>query len=175
MKISKIKYLLLVCVLCVVSINTQAQTDPEVLDYNNKNMYEIGGINIVGAENRDRNAIKSITGLKEGGKVQIPGPSIPAAIKSLLKLRLFDDVQIIQDSIKGEIVFLKIVLVERPILSRWSYKGVKNSNHDDLNDMIKGILTKGGIVTDDQKELSRQKIRQYYVEKGKLDAAVKVN
>ena len=82
------------------------------MNYNDKKTYEIGGITIVGAENRDRNAIKSITGLKEGGKVQIPGPSIPAAIKSLLKLRLFDDVQIIQDSTKGEIIFLKIVHLE---------------------------------------------------------------
>ncbi len=175
MKIFNLRHFLLVYLLGVFSIDSYSQNDIQVLDYNDKKTYEIGGITIVGAENRDRNAIKSITGLKEGGKVQIPGPSIPAAIKSLLKLRLFDDVQIIQDSTENEIVFLRIVLVERPILSRWSYKGVKNSNHDDLNDLIKGILTKGGIVTDDQKELSRQKIRQYYVEKGKLDADVKVN
>jgi outer membrane protein insertion porin family len=170
-----LKYFAVAYLLCVLSFDLKSQETIQILNYSDKKTYEIGGINIVGAENRDRNAIKSITGLKEGGKVQIPGPSIPAAIKSLLKLRLFDDVQIIQDSTKGEIVFLKIILIERPILSRWSYKGVKNSNHDDLNDLIKGILTKGGIVTDDQKELSRQKIRQYYVEKGKLDAMVKVN
>ncbi len=175
MNISMLKYFAVVYLLCVLSFDLKSQETAQILNYSDKKTYEIGGINIVGAENRDRNAIKSITGLKEGSKVQIPGPSIPAAIKSLLKLRLFDDVQIIQDSTKGEIVFLKIILVERPILSRWSYKGVKNSNHDDLNDLIKGILTKGGIVTDDQKELSRQKIRQYYVEKGKLDATVKVN
>ncbi|MBK9733593.1 MAG: BamA/TamA family outer membrane protein [Saprospiraceae bacterium] len=145
------------------------------MSYKEKKTYEIGGVIIVGAENRDRNAIKSIAGIREGGKIQIPGPAIPAAIKALLKLRLFDDVQIIQEKIEGEIVFLKIILVERPILSRWSYKGVKNSQHEDLNDLVKNIITKGGIVTDDQKELARQKIRNFYVEKGKLDTEVKVS
>lgn len=41
---------------------------------NNQNTYEIGGINIKGAESRDRNAIKSIAGIREGDKIQVPGP-----------------------------------------------------------------------------------------------------
>jgi outer membrane protein insertion porin family len=145
-----------------------------IIDYGSKKSYEIGKITITGAETKDRNAIKSISGLKEGKKIQIPGPDIPNAIKQLLKLKLFEDVQIYQDSIKGDVVFLRMALIERPVLSRYSYKGVKTSNHDDLNDIVKGIMTKGGIVTEDQKELARQKIRQYYVEKGRLDANVTV-
>jgi len=175
MKLSILKFLCSFYIVLIFGHQMFAQDLNAIVDYKDKKTYEIGGITIVGAENRDRNAIKSIAGLKEGGKVQIPGPGIPAAIKALLKLRLFDDVQIYQEKTEGEIVFLKIVLVERPILSRWSYKGVKNSQHEDLNDLIKNILTKGGIVTDDQKELSKVKIKQFYVEKGKLDASVKVN
>jgi outer membrane protein insertion porin family len=156
-------------------VSAQTETETEILNYEEKKTYEIGGITIEGAENRDRNAIKSIAGLKEGSKLQVPGPAIPAAIKALLRLRLFDDVQIFQEKVEGEIIFLKIVLVERPILTKWSYKGVKSSQHDDLNELITNILTKGGIVTDDQKELARQKIREYYVGKGKLDTEVTVN
>ena len=52
-----------------------------------------------------RNAIKSIAGLREGSKIQIPGPSISTAVKSLLKLRLFDDVQIFADKFEGDVVF----------------------------------------------------------------------
>lgn len=145
-----------------------------VINYGAKNTYEIGGVTIIGAENRDRNAIKSISGLKEGGKIQIPGPAVTSAIKSLLKLRLFDDVQIYVEKIEEKVVFLKMVLVERPTLSRWSFVGVKSGTHDDLNDAIKNILTKGGIVTDDQKELAKSKIAKYFIEKGKLDTEVKV-
>ncbi len=175
MKINIPIVLFILLITITVRVQTHAQEEIQVIDYKEKKTYEIGGITIVGAENRDRNAIKSIAGLKEGGKVQIPGPSIPAAIKALLKLRLFDDVQIFQEKTEGEIVFLKIILIERPVLSRWSYKGVKSSQHEDLNDLIKNILTKGGIVTDDQKELAKTKIRQFYMEKGKLDATVMVN
>lgn len=144
----------------------------EIMRYGEKKTYEIGGITITGAETKDRNAIKSIAGLREGKKIQIPGPDIHNAIRQLLKLKLFDNVKVYQDSIKGDVIFLKMELVERPVLSRYSYSGVKNSNHDDLNDIVKGILTKGGIVTEDQKELARNRIRNYYVEKGRLDTEV---
>lgn len=175
MKINILIHIFLLTVMTFGFSSVVSAQNQDVVDYANKKSYEIGGIEIVGAETRDRNAIKSIASLKEGGKIQIPGPAIPAAIKSLLKLRLFDDVQIYQVKTEGEIVFLKIVLVERPILSRWSYKGVKSSQQEDLNDVIKNILTKGGIVTDDQKDLAKTKIREFYVEKGKLNATVKVN
>ena len=170
-----IKYLFLTLAITLSALGiATAQEDVEVLKYGEKLSYEIGGIQIVGAENKDRNAIKSIAALREGSKIQIPGPEIPNAIKALLRLKLFENVQIYQDSVKGEVVFLRIVLDERPILSRYSYKGVKSSQHEDLNDIVKTILTKGGIVTEDQKELARQKIRQHYISKGRLDALVSV-
>lgn len=150
------------------------QTTPSTIDYSDKKTYEIGGINIEGAENRDRNAIKSIAKLREGSKIQIPGPTIPSAIKALLKLRLFDDVQVFVERVEGEVVFLKMLLIERPKLTRWSYKGVKTSQHTDLNDFVDKILTKGGIITEDKKELARAKIIEYYVGKGFLDTEVVV-
>jgi len=174
MKNNIFKYLVNLLVFCWLILPAYGQNE-DVINYSDKKTYEIGSINITGAETRDRNAIKSIANLKEGNKIQIPGPAIPAAIKALLKLRLFDDVQIFQEKVEGEVVFLKVVLVERPILSRWSYKGIRTSQHEDLNDILKNILTKGGIVTDDQKDLAKAKIKEFYVEKGKLDVSIKVN
>lgn len=169
--LNKIVFILLTLWFFIVDVHAQ---DNNIFNYGNKKTYEIGGITIQGAETRDRNAIKSITGLKEGSKIQIPGTEIPIAIKSLLKLRLFDDVQIAIDKIEGDIIYLNLLLVERPLLTKWSYKGVKTSQHEDLNDIVKNILTKGGIVTDDQKDLAKAKIKEYYVEKGRLDAKVDV-
>ncbi len=169
-----IKFLLLVVLISSGSLSLKSQ-DESIINYGDRKTYEIGGINIEGAENRDRNAIKSIAGLREGNKIQIPGPTVPAAMKALLKLKLFDDVQIFIDKTEGEVVFLKIILVERPVLTRWSYKGIKSSKHEDLNDIVKNILTKGGIVTDDQKDLAKMKIKEYYIGKGKLDVQVLVN
>ncbi len=151
-----------------------SQQDLPLLDNELQGTYEIGGINIVGAVNRDRNAIKSLAGFREGDKIQIPGTLIPKAIKSLWKLRLFEDVQIIAERFEGKVVFLQMILKERPVLSRYSYSGVKKSHHDDLNDIVNGVMSKGGIVTEDQKRLVTDKIKEHYMEKGKLDTEVKV-
>ena len=144
----------------------------EILDYTEKKDYEIGSVEVIGAPDRDPKAIKSIAGLKVGNKIQLPGLLVPKAVKALMKLRLFDDVQIIQKSVDGNIVHLAIVLIERPTLARYSYKGVKKSKHDDLNDIVRNVLNKGGIVTDAQKNLAKKKLTKYYVDKGKLDAKV---
>jgi len=170
-----IKYLFIILFLHTLSEQKLfCQEQNEIIDYSEKNTYEIGGIEIIGAENRDRNAIKSISGLREGTKIQIPGPNIGVAIKALLKLKLFDDVQIYLERTEGQVVFLKMIILERATLSRWSYTGVKSGKHDDLNDLFKDILTKGGIVMEDQKELVKVKIKKYFIEKGKLDTEVSV-
>jgi outer membrane protein insertion porin family len=152
--------------ICVLFSDLRAQNDPK--------LFEIGGITIKGAETRDRNAIKSIAGFREGDKIQVPGPLVQKAVKSLLKLSLFDDVQIYRDSTVGNVVFLTINLVEKPILSRYSYKGITKSNQEDLNEILEGALKKGGIVTDDQKALAQRKIKEFYIEKGRLDVNVAV-
>ena len=146
----------------------------DILNYSEKNEYEIGSVEVLGAPNRDPKAIRSIAGLKVGEKIQLPGSNIPKAVKALMRLRLFDDVQIIQKGVDGEVVHLAIVLVERPTLARYSYRGVKKSKHDDLNDIVRNILNKGGIVTDAQKNLAASKIAKFYKDKGKLDATVEV-
>lgn len=157
------------------SIQAQESSDTlDILDYTEKIDYEIGSVEVIGAPDRDPVAIKSIAGLKAGEKIQLPGLVIPKAVKALMRLRLFDDVQIIQKSVDGNVVHLSIILIERPTLARYSYKGVKKSKHDDLNDIVKNILNKGGIVTDAQKNLAKKKIIKYYVDKGKLDAKVKI-
>jgi len=89
--------------------------DLPVYDYGEAAQYEIAGINIKGAESRDRNALLSITGLKVGQKVSIPGDDIPNAVKSLLKLRLFEDVQVVQDSLVGDLIYLQVFIQERHV------------------------------------------------------------
>lgn len=167
--------LLLLIILISAGLRLSAQSDTlDIIDYAERQEYEIGGITIEGAETRDRNAIKSIAGFIEGDKITIPGSDIPKAIKALMRLKLFEDVQIIQERIDGNVIFLKIILVERPTLARFSYKGVKRSHHDDLNDIVRTILNKGGIVTDAQKDLAKAKIRDHYLDRGRYDAKVTI-
>ena len=72
----------------------------------NKNMFEIGSLTVVGAKFSDENAIKTISGLRVGDVIQVPGPKITRAVKSLINLKLFTNVEIIQEKIIGEVIFL---------------------------------------------------------------------
>ncbi len=151
-----------------------SQTE-DVFDYGNPGKYTIAGIEIIGAESRDRNAIKSITGLREGKTIEIPGDDIPKAIKSLWRLRLFEDVKIYQTKIDEENnIWLEILIKERPTLSRYTFRGTKKLFHDDLNDKLEDVLVKGSIVTDNTKELATIKIKEYFQEKGYLDTEINI-
>ncbi len=143
-------------------------------DYSTKTTYNIAEINIIGAENRDRNAIKSIAGLREGKEIIIPGDAISKAIKALMRLKLFEDVQIIKQKEEDGLIYLDIVLKERPLLSRFSIKGEKKTKHADLVEIIDRTLIKGSIVTQDLKSLTKTKLKEFYVEKGFLDAEINI-
>ena len=174
MKDHNFKATLLLCTLLVQSFFLVAQDEKtRVFDYSDPGKYTIAGVEIKGAENRDRNAIKSITGLREGETIEIPGDDIPNAIKSLWKLRLFEDVQIYETKREdGNIIYLEIFIKERPTLTRYTFRGTKKLYHDDLNEAIEDVITKGSIVTEDMKDLASNKIKEYFVEKGFLETDV---
>ncbi len=159
--------------LLALSLPTLAQAEQDsipVLEYGEPLEYEIGGIKVVGADYSDDNAVISIAGFRVGDKIRIPGPKIQKAIKALWKLRLFTDVKIVKEKTIGDIVFLEIYVQERPRLTRHSYRGVKKSVHDDLNDEVDKYLLKGGIVTENVKTNAREAIEDYFIGKGYLDA-----
>ncbi len=153
----------------------QVSTDTvAVLDYSSPKDYEIGGITVAGAEFSDDNAIISIAGFKVGEQIRVPGPKISRAIKSLWKLRLFTDVQIYKTKVVDDVIFLEIMVEERPRLLGHSFENTKKTYHDDLNDKLESFLTKGGIVTENTKANAVEAIEAYFVEKGFLDASVQV-
>ena len=158
------------------SLNTVASVSDSVpvISYSEPKDYEIGGVKVQGAFYSDDNAIISLAGFKVGDKIRIPGPKIPKAIKALWKLRLFTDIEIYQQKTVGDVVFLVVNVKERPRLFQHSFIGAKKSRHDDLNEEVNKYLLKGGIVTENIKVNAREAIIKYYVEKGHLDAKVRV-
>lgn len=169
-------YLLPFLCLLLISFGLSAQVPDSfpVFDYSEPKEYEIGGIKVTGAQYSDANAVKAIAGLRVGDKIKIPGDDIPNALKALWRLRLFTNVEIFQEKTIGEIIFLEIVLEERPRLSRFSYKGVRKSLHDELNEEVNKHLLKGGIVTENIKTNAANEIKEYFKGKGYLDVEVQV-
>jgi len=131
---------------------------------------EIGGIKVSGSKFSDDNAIISVSGLRVGNKIHFPGTEISKAIKSLWNLKLFSDIQIVQEKTIGNAIFLDIQLKEKPRYSKHSFKGVKKSYHDDLNGVVNRYITKGGIVSDNAKVNLKNGIEDFLKEKGYLDA-----
>ncbi len=144
------------------------------VEYGEVEELEIGGIEVVGVFFSDPNAIKSVAGLKVGQVIKIPGTEITRAMRNLWKLRLFDDVQITQDKRIGNIIFLSIRLREQSRLSGWSYRGVPQSVHDDLNDVVNPFLIKGQVAGTANQMNAKNALKKYYVEKGYFDVVVNV-
>ncbi|MEL7163591.1 MAG: outer membrane protein assembly factor BamA, partial [Bacteroidota bacterium] len=168
---------LLLCFFTLLGTGVRAQVDTlnlPVFDYSSPQEYEIGAIGVKGAFFAEQNAIIGVTGLSVGDKIRIPGPDIPRAIRNLWRLRLFTDVSIEQDKAIGDVIFLTVRVAERPRFLRHSYKGVKQGLHEDLNEVINGHIVRGGIVTEDSKVKAAEGVREFFVEKGYLDALVQV-
>src|SRR5688572_28597010 len=69
------------------------------LNYANPAEYTIAGIEVTGLNVLDKNAMISLTGLKVGDKIKIPGDAITQAIRSLWKHGLVGDVTIQVDKV----------------------------------------------------------------------------
>ena len=164
-----IKKLLLATLLLIVPFVTKAQVvvgggDGYDLDYLTPKTYEIGGITFEGAENFDTRVVQLVAGLQVGDTVKLPGDKVSAAVDNLWKQGMFEDVQIRVTRIQGNIVFLKIVLKERPRLDKFSFTGVKKGEADKLREQIN--ITTGDVVTENLLRTSANKIKGYYIDKG---------
>lgn len=167
---SKIFFFLSLYLISALPLASQTQT----VQYGEVEELEIGGIDIRGIYFSDPNAIKAVAGLQVGQIIKIPGTDITKAMRNLWKLRLFDDVQIKQDRRVGNIIYISIHLMERSRLAGWSYRGVKQSVHDDLNDVVTPFLIKGQVAGTAMQMNATNAIRKYYIEKGYLDVKVDV-
>jgi outer membrane protein insertion porin family len=137
-----------------------------VIDYTKPSTYSIANIKVVGTEN-DKTILISLSGLRQGQKIKIPGEDIPKAIKSLWKQRLFTNVSINVDKVVGDQAFLSIVVEERPHIRGYSIVGVKKADADDIHKKID--LRTGEIFTDNKRLKAIEVIKNFYIDKGFLN------
>ncbi len=156
--------------LILSSLNLFSQQETFV-DYNNKS-YEIGSIKVSGNDFSDEKTIIGISGLRQGQKISIPGPEIPNAIKAIYKQRLFSQVEIVMSHQVADVISLEIKVFEKPRYSTHSFKGVKKSDHEDLNTIVANHLPKNSVFTNEIKEALSKSLESHYYEDGYLDARV---
>ncbi len=144
----------------------------EKIDYGTPKQYEINDIKVSGAEFLDHNALISLSGLKVGDKIKIPGDNISSAIKKLWGQGLMGNVGIYATKIENGKIDLMIELTERPRLSKINYKGVNKTQEGELDEDIK--LIRGRVLTDAIVKNTELSVKKYFVDKGFLNTDVKI-
>lgn len=151
---------------------TAPSTVDPTLNYANPAEYTIAGIDVTGINVLDKNAMISISGLKVGDKVKIPGDDISGAIRKIWTYGLVGDITIEVEKIEGSNVWLNIVLAERSRLTAFYFTGVNKTQESSLKDDIN--LIRGRIVTAAMIRNTELAVRKFFVKKGYLNADVKV-
>ncbi|HRT47404.1 MAG TPA: outer membrane protein assembly factor BamA [Bacteroidales bacterium] len=165
MRIRKSYILLFVFILMASPFAMVAQEErAEIYDYREIDEYIIGGITISGVKYLDSNALISISGLKTGQAITIPGEEISSAAKKLWNQGLFSDVRISIMEMRNDTVFLDIFLQERPRLSSLKITGLSRNETQDIREKIK--LPAGSQITAFILNNTEKIIKDHFVEKG---------
>jgi outer membrane protein insertion porin family len=146
--------------------------DSGTLNYANPTEYIIAGIDVTGLQVLDKNAIISLTGLRIGDKVKIPGDAISNGVRKLWKHGLVGDVSIEVERIEGLNVHLLIRLAERPRLSDFYFVGISKGRQSSLKEDM--TLIKGKIVNDAMIRNTELTVKKHFVKKGFLNTQVKI-
>ena len=134
--------------------------------------YELGGITVSGARYLDPNTLISLTGLRVGDAIHIPGEEIGKSIRKLWAQGILGDVSVTIARTEGNKIFLDYNLKERPRLSKFTFNGIPKGQTEELTKKI--TLIRGKVVTDALMNNTRTQVRKFYVNKGYLDAKVNI-
>lgn len=138
--------------------------DDQNIDYLTPKTYEIGDIVLEGVDNLDKRMVILVSGLQVGEMIRVPGDRIASAIDNLWKQGLFEDIQVRVMRVQDGKIYLKLVLKQRPKLSKFKFNGIKKGDADKIRTDIN--LVAGDVVTENLLTTSRNKILSYYKEKG---------
>lgn len=134
--------------------------------------YTIASIEVVGLVTLDKNAVISLTGLRVGDQIKIPGEWHSTAINKLWKNGIIADVSIFASKFEGNEVDITIELQERPRLSRFSFEGVNKTQESELSDEVN--LIRGKVLTDAVIKNTELAVKRYFIEKGYLNTEITI-
>ncbi len=157
-----------------VAAQEPAVDRPVEVDYNNPKKYVVGGVRVSGTKYLGESQLLSVLGIRPGDEVTIPGDDVSAAIKRIWLQGAASSIGFYVDSLSAgrDTAWFRLDIQERPRVITWNYKGVKNSERDDLKDRLN--LRRGGQLSEYIKSSSIKTIQNYFKEKGYADVDVKV-
>ena len=174
MKISRIVSLAVLFMMTVSAWAQQVGSDI-VVDYNKPQKYIVGGIKVEGNNYFSPDQILQITGIQPGMEVTVPSEELTSVVNRLWLQKYFEDVSLVVDSLSTarDTAYFKVLIVERPRVSRWTFKGVKSGEEKELRERLN--FRRGGEFSDYVAKTSTDIIKRYYKEKGFYNVDVDVN
>ena len=118
----------------------------KITSFKKENIYELGGITVVGLKKFEEQTVKVFTGLKVGQNIKLPGDKLTSAIKKLYETKQFSNVEVYISKRDGNTAYLEFEVHELPQLNNVTIQGVKKSKAKDLQKDAE--LKKGAMVTD---------------------------
>ena len=134
------------------------------LNYLSPKEYEVGGIEIEGADHLDKNSVILLSGISVGEKIFLPSDKTSIAIDKLWKQGIFEDIQITVSKVEGKTIFLTYHLKTKPRLSAYKIEGVKRAEADKLSELMS--IYAGDVVTENLKSNCKNIIEDHFIEKG---------
>lgn len=142
------------------------------INYSSPKEYEIADIEVRGVQYLDNNALISLSGLRVGDKIKVPGDEVTTAIKKLWKQGIIGNVSIFASKVEEDRVWLVIQLTERPRLSKYIIKGVNKTQQGEIEEKI-GVV-RGKMLTDVLLKNTELAVVKYLEGKGYLNAEVDI-
>ncbi len=145
-----------------------------VVDYSNPKTYVVGGVRVSGTKYLAESQLLSVLGINEGDRITVPGDEVSSAVKRIWLQGAASNIGFYIDSLSADrdTAWFRLELQERPRVVTWNYKGVKNSERDDIKEKLN--LRRGGQLSEYVKASSVKVIKDYFKEKGYADVDVDV-
>ena len=168
-------YCILLSVFLFRSVNAQEPyadySNLPVMDYSNAQEYIIGGVRISGLRFFSAESLISSSGLDIGRRITVPGDDITKVVDYFSNYGLFSYIEVVAEKIEGNVIFLVIVLRERPQLSRMTIEGIRKGEIKDMTDKIS--LKPGQQVNENKLNDIRTIVTKHYRDKGFYNVSTK--
>jgi outer membrane protein insertion porin family len=132
--------------------------------------YKILGLSVEGNVTADPTVIIASSGLKIGDVIQVPGDATINAIKRILALNIFSDVQLIKERQIGDGIYILIKVQEFPRLEDFVFVGNDEISEKDLKKEV--TLIRGQTLKPSDISKLKRNILRLYEEKGMLNAEI---
>ena len=170
------KRIFIILIIVLINLPTlfgQQPDDSVVIDYQNPQKYTIENITVSGIQFLDTMVIRSMSGLRTGDQITIPGDDLSDLIQKFWDQGLFSDIQISANYIHGDKISIDLYLKERPRLSGFKIEGISKSDTKDLTEKLS--IRVGGQVTENLLNTIRTKIKNHYIKKGFFNVTVDID